>query len=184
MLRSLVALALAGAVAAASAADLLGAPPGTPDNTNIPDAPEWKEVDAPPPPALRTQGLVAIDVSGTSLRFGVDPASVAVGSDGVVRYVVVATSSSGAINAFYEGIRCSAGEVKVYARYNPDSGWVPTRDSEWHKMSAGQASVRHSFSIARSGACLDTAPNGPAARIVQDLRAPVDRRYLGGGVNR
>ena len=183
MLRRFLALALAGAVTAASAAEL-GAPPGTPDNSNIPDAPEWKELDAPPPPPLRTQGLIQIDVAGTSLRFGVDPASVTVGNDGVVRYVVVATSSSGAVNGIYEGIRCSAGEVKVYARYNPGSGWVPARESEWQKLTASQANVRHSYSIARSGVCLDTAPNGSAASIVQDLKAPVDRRYLRGGLNR
>ena len=183
MLRSLLALAVAGAVTAASAVEP-GAPPGTPDNSNIPDVPEWKEVDAPPPPALRTQGLIALDVAGTTLRFGVDPRSITVGGDGVVRYVVVATSSSGAVNGMYEGIRCNAGEVKVYARYNPDSGWVPVHDGEWQKLSAAQASTRHSLSVARSGACLDNAPNGSPANIVQDLKAPVDRRYLRGGVNR
>lgn len=183
MLRSLLALAVAGAVTAASAVEP-GAPPGTPDNSNIPDVPEWKEVDAPPPPALRTQGLIALDVAGTTLHFGVDPRSITVGGDGVVRYVVVATSSSGAVNGMYEGIRCNAGEVKVYARYNPDSGWVPVRDGEWQKLSAAQASTRHSLSVARSGACIDNAPNGSAANIVQDLKAPVDRRYLRGGLNR
>lgn len=183
MLRSLLALALAGAVAAASAAEL-GAPPGTPENTRIPDAPEWKEVDAPPPPPLRTTGLIPIEVAGSSLRFGVDPASVTVASDGVVRYVVVATSSSGAINGMYEGIKCDGGLVKVYARYNPDSGWVPTNDYDWKDLRGGSAATRHSYAIARGGACSSHSANGSAANIVQDLRSPVDRRFWGGGVNR
>ena len=127
MHRRILALALAGATVAASA-QILGAPPGTPEQRSLPDTPEWKELDAPPPPALRTSGLIAIDVPGTSLHFGVDPASITVGKDRIVRYVVVATSNSGAVNGMYEGIRCDAGEVKVYARHNPDSGWVPVPD--------------------------------------------------------
>ncbi len=183
MLRRFLALALAGAVAAASATEP-GAPPGTPDNSNIPDAPEWKELEAPPPPPLRMQGLIPIDVEGSSLRFGVDPASITVGADRVVRYVVVATSSSGAVNGMYEGLRCDAGEVRVYARYNPGSGWVPASDGQWQALRAGNASTRHSMAIARGGACMESSPNGPPAQIVLDLKAPADRRFRGGGVNR
>jgi len=61
-------------------------------------AADWKETEAPPPPPLRTTGLIPIDVAGSSLRFGVDPASISVGADRVVRYVVVATSASGTVN--------------------------------------------------------------------------------------
>ena len=43
-----------------------------------------------------------------SLKFGVDPATIVITGDGVVRYVVVASNQEGgAINAFYEGVRCS-----------------------------------------------------------------------------
>jgi hypothetical protein len=183
MFRSLLALALTTAVAAASAAEL-GAPPGTPDNSYIPNVPEWQEADAPPPPPLRTTGLIPIDVAGTSLHFGVDPASITVGKDRVVRYVVVATSNSGAVNGIYEGLKCDGGEVKVYARYNPDSGWVPSTDIEWQSVRDGSAARRHSLAIARGGACMENAPNGSPKQIALDLKAPADRRYWGGGVNR
>jgi len=170
MQRSFVALALAGACLAVSA-------------QVAPDDPDWKEVEAAPPPALRTSGLVPVDVPGTSLRFGVDPASVSIGSDRIVRYVIVATSASGTVNAMYEGIRCDAGEVKVYARHNPDSGWVPARSAQWQSLHTTPNS-RHSLEVARSGACLGRGPNGNAAQVVQDLRAPMDRRFERGGVNR
>lgn len=183
MLRRFLALALAGALAAASAAEL-GAPPGTPDNTgNIPDTPEWKEIEAPPPPPLRTSGLLPMAVTGTTMRFGVDPASVTVGTDGVVRYVVVATSPSGVVNAMYEGINCSSSQVKVYAYHNPDSGWQPATQPKWQPL-RGNPPMRHSLSLAQSGACLGDAPNGSAAQIVQDLKAPVERRFGRGGTNR
>lgn len=181
MLRSLLALALAG-VAVAASAQILGAPPGTPEGYALPDTPEWKEVDAPPPPALRTRGLIPIDVAGTSLRFGVDPQSVSVGADGVVHLVVVATSRSGVVNGIYEGIKCDSGEVKVYARHNPDSGWVPARDPQWVPLQSTPNS-RYSLEVAQSGACFGRSPNGSAAQIVRDLRAPVDRRFQRGGAN-
>jgi hypothetical protein len=170
MQRTFVALALAGACVAVSA-------------QVAPADPDWKEVDAPPPPPLRTSGLIPVDVPGTSLRFGVDPASVTVGPDRIVRYVIVATSSSGTVNAMYEGIRCDAGEVKVYARHNPDSGWVPSRSAEWQPLNGTPHSL-HSLEVARSGACMGRGPNGSAAQIVIDLRAPIDRRFERGGVNR
>lgn len=147
----------------------------------VPDDPDWKEVEAPPPPALRTQGLIPLDVTGTTLRFGVDPESISIGSDGIVRYVVVATSSSGTVNAMYEGLRCNSGDVKVYARHNPISGWVPARGADWQPLRT--AMLRHSQLIARGGACVGNSPNYPAVHIVRDLRAPADRRFERGGVN-
>jgi hypothetical protein len=183
MFRSFLALALAGAVTAATAVEP-GAPPGTPDNSNIPVVPEWVEAEAPPPPPLRTKGLIPIEVAGTTLHYGVDPASITVGKDRVVRYVVVATSNTGAVNGIYEGLKCDGGMVKVYARYNPDSGWVPTRDAEWETVRDGASARRHSLAIARGGACKENTPNGSPAQIAADLKSPDDRRYYGGGVNR
>lgn len=165
MLRRTLVPALALAAAAPAFAQLL--------NTN----PDWKEVDVPPPPAkVRTTGLIPIDMVGSSLRFGVDPDSVSVGDDGVVRYVVVATSTTGTVNAMYEGIRCASGEVKTYARHNPDSGWVPVGQADWAPI-FNRPHSRHSLAIARSGACNSGAPAGNATQVVRALRAPPDLRY-------
>ena len=142
-----------------------------------PADPDWKELDAPAPPALRTQGLIPLEIPGSTLSFGVDPASVTLGADSVVRYVVVATSTTGTVNAMYEGLRCSSGEVKVYARHNPDSGWVPARGTDWKPLYQN-AQARHSLLIARTGACIGHGPNRSAQQIVRDLRSPVDRRFV------
>ena len=164
MFRSLRAAALALAAGAAFA-------------QLTPPDPDWKETEAPPPPPVRTERLVQLDVPGTTtMRFGVDPLSVVIGEDRVVRYVVVATSPSGTVNAMYEGLRCNTAEVKVYARYNPGSGWVPTRDPDWQRMQ-DVPNVRYSLAIARQGACLGNAPNRSADQIVRDLGASVDRRF-------
>jgi len=138
--------------------------------------PDWREAEAPPPPALKLDGLIPLEMPRSALRFGVDPASVSLGSDGIVRYVVVATSATGAVNALYEGLRCNSAEFKVYARYSAGSGWTVAKDSPWRPLHNAQNSS-HSLVIARTGACIGHGPNRSATQIVRDLRAPVDTRF-------
>jgi hypothetical protein len=138
--------------------------------------PDWREVEAPPPPALKLDGLIPLEMPRSALRFGVDPASVSLGSDGIIRYVVVATSATGAVNGLYEGLRCNTGEFKVYARHNSGSGWMVVKDSLWRPLHDAQTSS-HSLLIARTGACIGGGPNRSALQIVRDLRAPVDTRF-------
>jgi hypothetical protein len=164
MLRRFLALAMLAGAAWTASAQLM------------PADPDWKEHGVPPPPALRTTGLIPLEVPGSSLRFGVDPGSVAIGADRVIRYVVVATSASGAVNGIYEGLRCDTGEVRVFARHNPDSGWVPAGESLWQAVQSVPNS-RYSLQIARNGACVGHGPNGNAAQIVRDLRSGPDRRF-------
>ena len=140
------------------------------------DDPDWREVEAPPAPAVKVQGLIPLDMPRSALRFGVEPTSITIGEDGVVRYVVVATSDTGVVNAIYEGIRCGKGDYKVYARHNPDRGWTVNKGSEWRSLFEPSAS-RHSLQIARNGACMGRSPNRSPAQIVRDLRTPVERRY-------
>ncbi|WP_299763061.1 CNP1-like family protein [Ramlibacter sp.] len=164
MYRHFLALILAAAAGAASA--------------QLVDAdPDWKELQTPPPPPLNTSRLIGLEMPASSLRFGVDPGSVSIGADGVVRYVVVATSTSGTVNAMYEGVRCSTGEVKVYARHNPDSGWVPATKAEWQPLQQTRNS-RHSLLVARTGACIGHAPNRSPEFIVRDLKSGPDLRFL------
>jgi hypothetical protein len=138
--------------------------------------PDWREAEAPSPPDLRTDRLIPLEMPPSALRFGVDPASVSLGRDGIVRYVVVATSTSGAVNAMYEGIRCNTAEFKVYARYNPGSGWVRSQ-GEWRSLQDGALPSRHSLMIARTGACVGQGANLTAAQIVRDLGTSADRRF-------
>jgi hypothetical protein len=138
---------------------------------------DWKESEVPPPPALRTSGLVAVEVSASAeLRYGVDPESIAVGKDRVVRYVIVASSRSGAINALYEGLRCDRGEYRVYAR-SSGQGWRPA-ETEWKSIFEG-AEARQALAIAKGGACVGRTPNGGAERIARDLGTREDRKFGG-----
>ena len=82
------------------------------------------------PPLPMPENLIEFYVSaGSTFRFFIDAASVAVGEDGIVRYTLVARSASGADNVSYEGMRCRSGEYKVYA-YSSGAKWSPAV-SEW-----------------------------------------------------
>ncbi|MCN4143655.1 MAG: CNP1-like family protein [Thiohalomonas sp.] len=48
-------------------------------------------------------------------QYLIDGKSLTIGADGVVRYVIVIRSSSGADNAMLDGIRCTSGQIKNYA---------------------------------------------------------------------
>ena len=132
--------------------------------------PDWKELQTPPPPAFNVGRLIAFDVgAGSQLEFGIDPATLAIGGDGIVRYVVVARSRGGAVNAMYEGLRCTTGEVRTYARHNPGAGWYPVDGSEWKSLWSGPA-TRHALMFARQGGCMGRAAPHSVQDIVRDLR--------------
>jgi hypothetical protein len=137
--------------------------------------PDWKEIEAPAPPALADGKLVPVEISGSALRWGVDPASISIGPDGVVRYVVVARGEGGAVNAMYEGLRCNTAEVKVYARHAGDK-WQPARNADWKPLH-GSAATLHSLVIARNGACMGQGPNRSPTQIARDLGSSGDYRF-------
>lgn len=137
----------------------------------IADDPDWKEIDLPAPPAFDLKRLVQVDISVQSqLKWGVDPATVKIGSDGVVRYVVVAQSGTGVVNAMYEGIRCNKAEFRRYARHNADSGWVKATSSDWTPLRQSGAS-RHPESLAKQGMCDGAAPPSSVDQAMRNLKA-------------
>ena len=140
------------------------------------DAADWKEIDTPPPPAFDVTKLITFEVSSNSaLTYGVDPASVLISKvDGVLRYVMVAYSASGSKNVMYEGLRCSTGEVKTYARYTPDGRWVPVAEPQWRSV-FDISTPRHPLRFARAGACDSGAPVGTVRELVAKLKNPALR---------
>ncbi len=132
---------------------------------------QWQESDVPPPPAFNKDRLIALEMPNyVSLKFGVDPATLAITPDGIVRYVVVASNGNGATNALYEGIRCDTGEVKTYARYAANGQWTNLQDPPWRALNDNQPS-RHAMALARQGACRShSATANSVADIVRALK--------------
>lgn len=140
---------------------------------SVAEEPEWKESDVPPPPAFNVEKLVTFEVSlNSSLVFGVDPASISISkSDGVVRYVMVASNASGARNVMYEGIRCATGEFKTYGRYSPGGRWDMVNNAEWRNM-FGNMPSKHALRFAQAGACDNAAPPASVNVLVGRLKNP------------
>lgn len=135
---------------------------------------EWQEAEAPPPPAWRKEGLVAIEMPiRTSLTFGVDPTTVTIGPDWVVRYVMVAYNPRGSVNAMYEGLRCDTGEVKTYARSSEPGQWNKVAAPVWRELDVTQSATRHALAFARQGACDGNAVGGRTpAELIRRLKNP------------
>lgn len=137
--------------------------------SNVED-PEWVETEAPPPPSFDVSKLVKFDVSNSSsLVYGVDPATIRISpKDGLVRYVVVAESKSGARNVLYEALRCATGEYKTYARYSPDGKWSPVGDPQWKSM-FGNMPSRHPLRLARAGGCDNASPASSVDSMIRRM---------------
>lgn len=136
----------------------------------VPD-PDWTETEVPPPPAFNQKQLIPIEMPRyVSLRFGVDPATLALTPDGIVRYVVVAANATGSLSAMYEGIRCATGEVKTYARYTSSGKWSAVPDPQWSHLTDNLPS-KHALALARQGVCdgRSVAASSVAA-IVNELK--------------
>ena len=133
---------------------------------------EWKESEAPPPPAFDVGKLVTIEVSPNSaLVYGVDPASISISkSDGLVRYVMVASSASGARNVMYEAIHCATGEFKTYGRYSPDGRWTMLDKPQWNPL-YGMPS-KYALRFAQAGACDGAAAPSSVQALLSRLKSP------------
>lgn len=136
------------------------------------DPEEWKEDNVSAPPAFDLAKLITFEVSlNSQLVYGVDPATIQISSkDSVVRYVIVASNASGARNVMYEGIRCSTGEFKTYARYS-DGKWTNVSNPEWKSM-FGNMPSKHPLRFARAGACDSAAPVQTVDLLVSRLKNP------------
>ena len=138
--------------------------------------PDWKETEIPAPPAFKTDRLLPLEMPRhISLKVGIDPETLRVTADGIVRYVVVATSSSGSVYGSYEGIRCQTGEVKIYARHGANNKWSLVNDPQWRPLVDNQPSP-HALAFARQGACEGRAATSRLASVIigKLKRAPLD----------
>ncbi|MFM0132166.1 CNP1-like family protein [Paraburkholderia sediminicola] len=132
----------------------------------------WVEnkVDALPP-LPQDSNLLPFEVSGnTPLQFAIDRNSLTVGTDGVVRYTVVVTSSSGARNVNYEGIRCDTYEWRQYAGLNADhDGWDQTVANDFRRIENGALNA-YQAALYQDYLCANKMPTGNAKQIVENIR--------------
>ena len=133
------------------------------NNTNVPEPAPWKEDTSPQvAPAFSREHLLPLDMPvHLSIKAGIDPDTITVGKDNVVRYVVVISNPGGGVMASFEGIRCDTHEVKTYARQSDEGAWRPVAEPVWVDLSANMPS-HHALVFARQGACTDNLAGSPS----------------------
>lgn len=100
---------------------------------------DWREGEVVLPAYPKADELIEFDAGpATPFRFFIDPASLSVGGDGVIRYTQVARSGAGAENVSYEGIRCRPATTRTYAFGRRDGRWASTM-SAWRTIDRGVA---------------------------------------------
>jgi CNP1-like family len=121
----------------------------------------------PPYPAKAT--LVEFSVAeAPAFRFFIDAASLAPGTDGVVRYVLVARSPEGVENVSFEGIRCASAQYRIYAVGRNDGTWAG-RPADWHDIS-GATIARWRTALQREYFCPQNQPIASREEGVLALR--------------
>ena len=108
------------------------------------DGKPWEVLKTQLPSYPKPENMLRVHVSPpAAFDFSVDAASVSVGRDAIVRYTLIARSTSGAVNVSYEGIRCLPLERKAYAFGVSDNTWSPVRTPQWAPISRAQTDQQH-----------------------------------------
>jgi hypothetical protein len=147
-------------------------PPSAFEEAYDDDTKPWVEIQTQLPPAPEDATLLGFAVSGaTQYHFEIDSRSLTIGTDGVYRYTLVATSPSGARNVSYEGIRCEAHQKKTYAIGRADGTWVRARNAAWTPIEEVNNNRQHA-ALEKEYFC----PDGYAARKVEQIIARMKPR--------
>lgn len=133
----------------------------------------FQETSVPLPVPPLDRDAIPFRVGQSTLTFAVDPKSVSIGSDEVVRYTVIITSPSGARNVSFEGIRCETRERKLYATLRTtDNTWtrnMSQADDGWRTMSS-LAANSYGRALAEDFFCDGRTIAGSAEKLVQRMR--------------
>lgn len=134
---------------------------------------QWQEIAVTLPEPPQQRNLVPFYVSAaTSNRFYIDASTLSVGSDGVVRYVLLVLSPEGGRNVTFEGMRCESRERRIYAVGRLDGSWSKARKNEWVRIQDAYAN-RHHAALFLDYFC-------PFGNIVRDAAEARNALLLGG----
>jgi hypothetical protein len=138
------------------------------NEAKLDEAQKQQAAEAQPEPPYGRGELIEFYVAATSaFKFFVDASSLSVDNEGIVRYVLIARSESGAENVSFEGMRCATGEVRTYA-LGRDGAWVG-RPTDWRKIEARTVQRWHN-ALYREYFCPQREPITSAKEGVLALR--------------
>jgi hypothetical protein len=106
----------------------------------------WDELQAQLPAYPNLAEALAFEVPPLRpAQFFIDPKSISIGADGVVRYSLIIKSGSGSLQVSYEGIRCETREKKLYAFGRKQGDWSRNRFAKWEEIPSNTRDPQHNF---------------------------------------
>lgn len=150
MKRVLLLLAGLSGIATAQSPETYGHMP----NRNYEEEAPWVEQQEIAPPAFPVQAnLKEFYVSAVATnKYLIDASTLAVGTDDVVRYVLVVLTAGGATNVSFEGIHCKEMRWKHYASGHADGSWSQARAPAWRPIENKPVN-RHHAALSRDYFC-------------------------------
>ncbi len=126
----------------------------------------WEEKEIPLPAYPKDENLQEFYVGPTNPNhFLIDKTTLAVGEDGVVRYVLVVRTGGGATNVTFEGIRCETAEYKTYGLGRSDGSWVKARRGNEWKPIENKPINRHHAALVTEYFCANGIIRTPAEGV-------------------
>lgn len=97
---------------------------------------EWAEerVALPTYPEKEKMVNLNFDRPNQKFEFFIDPQTLTVGDDGVIRYVLMLRSSSGSENVMFEGIRCGEKDYKTFAFGTAENSFRQLTRPTWKEI--------------------------------------------------
>lgn len=138
---------------------------------------EWQEQDIRLPPYPHKTKLIKVDLGLGQYPFTVlvDPGSLVVGDDRVVRFTVVLRSVSGVDNIEYQGIRCSQRMVRRYA-WGDNGQFILVPNSQWRYI---EKNVQDRYLAALAGDFFCPLPGYDREKtLLKKLRRPNPKNFL------
>ncbi|WP_027457602.1 CNP1-like family protein [Dechloromonas agitata] len=127
-----------------AAACWLAVAPVAAEEDDYEPAREWREGEVQFPSYPAPENLLPLYVSAaTANKFFIDGATLSVGADGVIRYVLVVETPQGGRNVTFEGMRCEARARRIYASGRADGSWSKARKDEWVRIQDAYANRQH-----------------------------------------
>jgi len=126
--------------------------------------------EVPLPPYPKPENLVEFNAGpADAKRIYVDTTSISIGTDEVVRYVLVVKGTGGGSNVSYEGMRCWTWDRITYAWGGNDGSWSRSRQSEMTRMPTS-STLRYYRALAEEVFCRKGEIAGAPADMVAALK--------------
>lgn len=102
-----------------------------------------QEIEVAAPEAFDVNAAVSFEMPGDQrLTYAVVPQTLQIGEDGLLRYVLVATSNGGGQNVLFEALDCKRSEHKTLARWSSyQKQWTPTKNPTWVSVSEARSNA-------------------------------------------